>query len=279
MMRGTNDEKLKKVELGLLSSFIECCNKLGVSYYLVGGTLIGAVRHKGFIPWDDDIDVGMMRKDYDVFVNEGQRYLPDYYFIQTRKTDPEYLLNFAKIRDSRTTFIETNQKKRKINHGIYIDVFAFDNYPDNISDAKALERKLRILSTRVNNEFTLEKAELGSFVKRNLRSTIANLIKIRYPDVSVALDDMDALYRTVPEGKQITNYCGAWGKKEIIPREWFKKGIKASFEGLEAMIPAEYDKYLTHVYGDYMTLPPIEKRVSHHFTEVIDPDRSYIEYI
>ena len=126
----TNEEsfKLKAKELEIFKVIIDICDRLNLRYYVIGGTLIGAIRHKGFIPWDDDIDIGMMRKDYDIFLREAPKYLPEQYFLQTVWSDPEYLNCFAKVRDSNTTFVEIPVAKRKINHGVFVDVFPLDYY-------------------------------------------------------------------------------------------------------------------------------------------------------
>jgi len=124
-------KKMQKLELQALEEFISLCQNLGLTYYLLGGTMLGAVRHKGFIPWDDDIDVGMPRKDYDTFVNQAQKYISSNYYVQTHKSDPEYPFNFAKIRINNTTYIESKLASKSMNHGIYIDVFPLDVYPDN----------------------------------------------------------------------------------------------------------------------------------------------------
>ena len=122
----TYNERLKAIELDILKAFIDVCKKNSLNYYLLGGSCLGAVRHHGIIPWDDDIDVGLLRADYNKFMEVGQKYLPEHYFLQNYRTDPEYYVNFAKIRDSRTTFIESSLKNLHINHGVYIDVFPLD---------------------------------------------------------------------------------------------------------------------------------------------------------
>ena len=111
---------LQKKQLDILKAFIKVCEKHNLRYFLVGGTALGAIRHKGFIPWDDDIDVGMPREDYDKFVLLQDEYKGTPYFIQTYKTDPCYIYNFGKLRDSSTTFIESQYKNHRINHGVWI---------------------------------------------------------------------------------------------------------------------------------------------------------------
>lgn len=263
------DERLKTIELNILKEFIRICEKYSLQYYLVGGTAIGAIRHHGFIPWDDDIDVGMPRKDYNRFLLIAQQSLPDYYFLQTFETDPEYLANFAKIRDSRTTFIESSMKNKKINHGVYIDVFPLDYYPEK--HEKWFKFIDLLQAARLSKEF----ASQASF-KMRVTQFFAGIL---FPSVKAALRKRDEHIQSVTISSKITNFCGAWGDREVVPAQLFGKGCLVTFEDIEALVPKEYDAYLRHVYGDYMMPPPVEKQVGHHYTEIIDLDKPYTEYI
>ena len=130
--------ELQKVEFDLLRYFIEICEKLNLNYFLVCGSALGAARHEGFIPWDDDMDVGMYREDYNKFMKLAPALLPEGIFLQNYKTDPKYPHVFAKLRNSNTTYIEKSAKDLDINHGIYIDIFPLDGYPENRSEQKKL---------------------------------------------------------------------------------------------------------------------------------------------
>ncbi len=271
--------KLKKIELDILKAFIDVCEKLNLKYYVIGGTLLGAVRHKGFIPWDDDIDVGMMRKDYEIFLEKGQALLPDYYFIQTRKTDPNYPIFFAKIRDSRTTFIETAVKNIKINHGVYLDIFPLDYYPENKIKGKWIEFKKKVIYLRRRSVFTLDEKSKGSIFKETLAKVLGLFTRIFYPTINSAFKAWNKLCLKTKESKFIENYGGAWGVKEIAPIDWFKANTQLEFEKINVLAPDGYDKWLKKVYGNYMKLPPIEKQVSHHHTDIIDLSKSYTYYI
>ena len=100
-----------------------------------------------------------------------------------------------------------------------------------------------------------------------------------YPDVKSALDKQNKLFTEATQSRILANYCGAWGKKEIMPAEWYGKGKCIEFEGIQVKAPKEYEKWLTQVYGDYLKLPPVEKRITHHFTELIDLEKPYTEYV
>jgi len=262
-------KKMQKLELQALEEFISLCQNLGLTYYLLGGTMLGAVRHKGFIPWDDDIDVGMPRKDYDTFVNQAQKYISSNYYVQTHKSDPEYPFNFAKIRINNTTYIESKLASKSMNHGIYIDVFPLDVYPDN---SVMFNLKKIILDLRISYAF--------SGIKPSIKGRICRFFSLLlYPTIKVAVIAREKHYKSAKSGKRIANLAGAWGKKEIVPAEWYGSGTKLMFEGIEVVVPQHYDLWLSQVYGDYMTLPPEEKRKPHHYVVAIDTERSYKEYI
>lgn len=265
-------EQLKQTELHIFQAFIKICDQLGLKYYLLGGTMLGAVRHKGFIPWDDDIDIGMLRSDYEIFVAKAQALLPEHIFLQTIDTDPEYLANYAKLRHSGTAFIETAVKDRKINHGIFIDIFPLDHYPDSEKERKRFHRLNKLYTLRIGAEFY---CSAKSF-KRKAAHCVAKLL---LPSVKQALRKRENLMRSYPEGAYIANHCGAWGKKEIVPADWYAEGTILEFEGLLVTAPKNYESWLTQVYGNYMQLPPVEKRKTHHFTEMIDPDAPFTKYI
>lgn len=271
-------DRLKAVELEILKEFINSCEKLKLRYFLMDGTMLGAVRHNGFIPWDDDIDVGMYRKDYEVFIHEAQRLLPDHYFLQTYETDPGSLINFAKIRDNRTTFIEVSRKNIKMNHGVYIDIFPLDFFPEDIKIQNTIENRIRIASLRIRKELNLPKNNRGSVLSETVKFLAGSVFQIKYPKPIMAVRAKDSLYKTCSESNLIINYCGAYGRKAVVPREWYGNGRRVIFEGIETFIPEKAELYLAQVYGDYLSLPPKEKRVSHHYCTVIDTEKSFLYY-
>lgn len=272
-------EKLKKCELELLRAFLHVCDKLSLRYYLLGGTLLGAVRHQGFIPWDDDIDVGMPREDYEIFLREAQLLLPECYFVQSLSSEPEYHQNFAKIRDSRTTFVEYPVRKRRINHGVFIDVFPLDVYPEGEKERAAMDRFQQIFKFRVRAAVEVPEVSRHGMVEELALKVLSGLAVLCYPNYRKALEHREAVQSRNTQGSMWANYCGAWGKKEIMPAEWYGRGTPMQFEGLTVMGPECYDKWLTQVYGDYMQLPPVEKRVGHHYAEAIDLETPYTEYL
>ena len=264
-------QRLKYCEKNMLQCFVSICNKHGIKYFLQGGTMLGAVRHRGFIPWDDDVDVSLPRNEYERFLAVAEKELPEYYFLQTKDTDPEYPNNFAKIRDSRTAFIETSARNLKINHGAYIDIFPLDNYPTGFK-ARIYEIRKLLLTWRINTVFYLP--------DKSLKSKLLTAVTcILYPSVKKAIEKREKLFKSVPESGLVVNNSGAWLEKEIIPAEWVTGSIEMEFEGIKVRVSDKYDEWLTFVYGDYMSPPPESERVGHHYTDIFDMDRSYTEYI
>ena len=282
MMLSKKDmEKMKLLQLELFKEFIRVCTILNLHYYCVGGTLLGAIRHSGFIPWDDDIDVAMPREDYDIFCAKAQPFLRENIFLQTEQSDPQYPFNFAKLRDKNTTFIETSVSDLKINHGIYIDIFPLDGLPSNRIKSDWERIKSKLLFWRISDVFL--PPERDDRIKKLAKKIVVKL--------SLILTGLHSVQETVKvRGRQIkkysfqnsniiTNYCGAWGKKEIFPKEWLGNGVCSEFEGLTVIVPERYDLYLEQLYGDYMKYPPLEKQVSHHYCKVIDLEKPYTDYV
>ena len=271
--------KLRETQLLLLGEFVRICEKLGLRYFAVQGTLLGTIRHGGTIPWDDDIDVGMLRNDYEVFLSKAPEMLPEYYFLQTFHTDPEYYHCFAKLRDSRTTFIEnTAQKFSRMNQGIFIDIFPFDFYPESFLKAKWFDLKKFIFRYRLRSEFYIPQDN-----ERNaanvLRKLLMYMAKTVCPSERRALQESEKLFVSVKPGKMLINNGSPWGKREIVEKSWMEKTEKHKYENLLICVPVDYDNYLRHVYGNYMQLPPENERVPHHYAKVIDPLTPYTQWM
>ena len=265
---------LKKVQLEILKSFIEICCSQKLQYFLTGGTALGAIRHSGFIPWDDDIDICMPRSHYEIFLKKAQALLPSCYFLQTYLTDPDYRQPFAKIRATNTTYVETPAQFLNINHGVYIDIFPVDGLPNN---EKRINRMLffkKIVLLMCGKDY------FPSSKKRNFQAFLCGLL-IGTWNSQKALLKLDRKCMKYPfESSELTYiYGGVWGKKEIHLRERYGNGIIKRFENLDVVVPEQFDEYLTEQYGDYMTFPPVEKRHGHHYCCIFDLNKSYKEYM
>ena len=264
--------KLKQAEIEIFKEFISVCEQLNLKYYIIAGTLIGAVRHQGFIPWDDDIDVAMPRKDYEAFLAQGHKLLPANLFVQTHETDPEFAFNMAKIRDSNTTFLEQSNRNCHINSGIFLDIFVLDNFPTGKLARKWVMFRDKFYLTAIGRVFYREKISKGL----KLRQAITKLF---FVSPYQALKKREKVIRSFKKGELFHNFSSNYHEKEIVPRSWYGEGVVLTFEGLMVNAPTEYHKLLTHIYGDYMQLPPVEKRVSHHATDIIDLENPYTTYI
>lgn len=271
--------EMKNVELDLLKVFISICNKHNLQYFLLGGSCLGAVRHGGFIPWDDDIDVGMPRKDYDLFQEIASKELSEHIFLQNHETDPEYVPCFAKLRDSNTTFIEKSCSHLRVNHGIYIDIFPLDGFTRSKWKKSLFFIQKYSYSYRIGQEYVDGKEHIAN--ERFYKKLLKKIILFRYRNLKYTVKKNDKLYRRFKYEKcdLIANHGGAWGQKEIVPKDYFGEGTKGVFEDVEVMLPEKYHEYLTALYGDYMTPPPPEKRVGHHYYTIVDTKKSYTNYI
>lgn len=267
--------ELQSKEFELLKCFVDICDKLNLKYYLVCGTALGAIKYNGFIPWDDDIDVALCREDYEVFIKESQKYLPSYVFLQNYKSDPKYPQFFSKLRDSRTTYIEQSVEHIDMNHGVYIDIFPVDGYPDTPVGQRQLEFNKMVFMLSQSCAFqgkkslkliVLEKIIVLFGVKKSLKRIIERF------------DRMISSYST----KDCSIWCnhGNWqGKLEYAPKEQYGEGAWAMFEGLRVRVPEKYDEYLTQKYGDWRADPPESEKVGHHYYSVMDLHKPYTEYI
>ena len=273
-------EKLKQKQLYLLNEFLNICHNNQLQYFLVGGSALGAIRHKGFIPWDDDIDVALPRTDYNKFLELAQAQLGDDIFLQTFLTDKEYRNDFAKLRLEGTAFIESSCRSLNINHGIFIDIFPIDGYPDQKRDIKKLNFRKKVARVYVRRAFHSKKqSSIKKRIKNNSRFLVCAVL-CGFQSTSKVLKRIDKFYQKWDYNScdEVVCHGGAWGELEHCPKVQYGKGTAAKFEGIDVVIPEDFDAYLKHKYSNYMQLPPIEKRIPHHYCDVIDVDNSYRNY-
>lgn len=261
----------QNISLNILKIVTDVCEKMNLNYYLIYGTLIGAVRHHGFIPWDDDVDIMMPRKDHDILIkylkknpNELQGMelfdpasCKNYPYMITRVSDPNYKIQM--------------ENERPYGMGIFIDIYPFDGVGDDLNKALKLEHKgdalssLYYLSTRKH------------FAKENTKGVVKNIIK--YPAFILAKllgrnFFKEKLFKLSSDGDFYNSKyicCVTWtsvGERCLYKREWFDEYIYMKFENYKFRVPKDYDKVLRHTYGDYMKLPPVSERRGHHFYSV-----------
>ena len=256
---------LQKCQVDILDVTVETLEKEGYYYWLGYGTVIGAVRHKGFIPWDDDIDICMFIDEYDEFANKANEILPKGYFYQDKNTDKEYPYNFAKIRKDDTLFVQKPVQKFNMHHGVYIDIFPLVGTPNGKLARKIFIKKVKILGKIAIAPALVDSDTTQKGIKRILAKILLILNKIIGKDaLNKKLYKMGHKY-ALSKSEYVADIYGGLNvpiKKDIYINQ---KGYKMeTFEGKEYKCPECVDEYLTQIYGDYMVLPPEDKRVSHH---------------
>lgn len=267
--------ELQKIEFDMMKEVIRICNELNLSYYLVCGSALGAVKYSGFIPWDDDIDIGLFREDYNILVSNAQKMLPAHLFLQNYVTDSSYPNIFSKIRNRQTTYIEKSVANLNINHGVYIDIFPLDGYPENAEEQLNLEKTKVVCQKKLSCVFRMSrnwKATLGMLLRRvcGYHKKIADIVE-EYTKVISKYPTQQSLI--------ICNHGNWQGKLEYASRQQYGEGTWANFEGLKVRVPERYDEYLTQKYGDWRADLPDEQKKGHHYVEVIDLNRPYNDYI
>lgn len=252
-------KKLHQIELEILDEFVRICDKYNLEYFLTGGTMLGAMRHQGFIPWDDDIDIGMMRKDYDLFIKYAKTDLDKKYYLDCFETNKEYYLPFAKIRKNNTIFDEEESHHLNNHKGIFIDIIPFENAKKQDSIIQKIQAILvrNIISTMFykNKLRTLKEIEhpilvitLNIFSKKQLMKLQNRLMHLNKNNNSEYVVALAGSYEY---------------RKETSKREIFIPGKKVKFEDREYVGMNNSDAYLKKIFGNYMELPPKEKRKNH----------------
>ena len=266
------------VIIDVLSAFIRICEAQGLRYFCAGGTAIGAVRHQGMIPWDDDIDVFMPRPDYDRFLRLAAQSMPEGYEVLSPYATKDYPMYFAKMCNARTTLLE-NERIPCV-FGLYIDIFPLDGACDDVETCyrekrrfKRLMNKLEAVST--HNSFgeyvglLTKRREWGRFAVKTVafccRSWLRRWLLKQMDSIAYGHDYALSL--------RVVTYSGAYQRQEIYPKAWLETPHMFAFEGLMVNLPHDYDAYLRHFFGDYMTLPPVEQRASHHQKVFFDLDK------
>ncbi len=254
--------RIQQLELDILMEVDRICRKNGIQYTMGYGSLIGAIRHNGFIPWDDDIDICMLRKDYIRFKDVCKTELDNRFFYQSQDTDPEYYYLFDKIRLNGTVFKESFVSKWNIHHGIYIDVFPVDYIPDNWFKRKIQYYTFHFFRTGVQSKYIMLQARKG--IRRYMFS-VAKLLYSFFP-LSFLYKNANRiamLYDQVPQ-KKIMNMYTPYRMKEVFDIQMYQNFIEHEFENKKVQIVKDYDIFLRQIYGDYMQLPPMEQRNTRH---------------
>lgn len=250
-----SDKEVQYRLLSLLDKFHQFCKENNINYSITSGTFLGAIRHNGFIPWDDDIDVGLTRKEYEKLLDAISKHTNELYFIGAELNNG--IWPFIKLID-KTTIIKENGSTRQ--EYLWIDIFPFDNSPLKIFPKVIHLTTKRILVYKINDYLGIQSLKTNSFLKKiynNILYKISKNISIK----SIALKHIKV--SSIFQNKKM-NYVGdiIWGTKPI-PRYLFDDLVDYQFENITVKGFKEYDTYLTCIYGDYMKLPPEDQRVNH----------------
>lgn len=270
-------ENLNPLQLNLLEIFKwfdSFCRKNQLRYYAIGGTLLGAMRHQGFIPWDDDLDVGMPRKDYETFMQLMKEQKGRYQYETIFSPNEDFSFTIGKLYDTETTLIE--QRRRTIKRGLFIDVFPIDGLSNTMDEAIQTYKPIKwrfalheamIASTRPGRAFWK-----NAFIQlvHLIPSFLMNTRKLRLKIDSLCSEhDFDSF-------KYGGNLYGTKFDGEIVPLDWFGTPQEARFEDMNIYIPEDSESYLKHIYGNWQKLPPIEKQVTTHDFLSCDLNKSYL---
>ena len=255
--------KLQLVELEILKEINRICKNNNINYFLSGGTLLGSIRHKGFIPWDDDIDIAMTRKNYNKFIEACKKELDDKYFIDCYKTNKKCYIPFIKIKKKNTLYVENKYfDNYNEQNCIWVDVFPLDG-------ARKKEDKITFrqhkISKYISTLITIKNGSnyyKNSMIKKKIYGFFLKFVPMKFMsflyDKTLSWFDEDKVDYLVSFCTVYTLKQDTFNKKKLLPYN------DVEFEGEKFMGIKGYDYYLTQMYGDYMTLPPKDQRNGHH---------------
>ena len=271
-MKNNELRSLQLKMLEMIKYIDKLCKKNDIEYYIIYGSALGAIRHKGFIPWDDDFDIGMTYENYLKFIDVCKEQLnTKKYFLQNLDSEPNYYLSFMKLRDITTTLIEEGNKDRDITYGVYVDIFPFVGIPKNklkrkfieINRAFALSANINVINNKfLYSIFKMIKKVIGR--DRILKICTKNCIKYSCNDY----DDWCCIFD------------GDGMKINMTTKDIMGKPKYVEFEDAKLPVPEKTGEYLKHIYGDFMKIPSEEEiKQKEHTRFVLDLEHSYKEYL
>lgn len=261
-MQAIDEQERKVLQLNMLDYINQFCKENNIKYSIACGTLLGAVRHKGFIPWDDDIDIYILRSEYDKFIKLFSKNNTSPYSVYSLETDTKYYFPYAKVCDNRTLVKEQD----KITTGLYIDIFPIDQVPDK-------KEEFTLIHQRILHLYKIQGILLTSIKERHrfherLKLLIRKIQYSFYTYRGIALK-IDSISRKCNKSNSNFLFEMVAGRncKSSFAKEDFATTVPLNFENKEYQAMIGYQDYLTKTYGDFMTLPPIEQQISNHKLE------------
>ncbi len=273
-------KKVWDVELDLLICLLDVCKKHDIKVVAYAGTILGAIRHKGFIPWDDDIDVALTRSEFEKLLAVAPLEFHEPYFFQTALSDKEFFCGYARLRNSLTTGIIINSKSPRYNNGIYIDIFVIDSYTQNeVKLKKQLRaRKLLLLLLDAYHPHIRYRHTIAKFLAKLIHYSFCKIVP--YENIVALYNKNLSRYNQTENRLSIMTHDLSFIRKYWLYSTDLEEIIEVPFENILIPIPKNYDSVLKHMYGNYMEYPPIEKRGTWHLGQLLfDPDIPYKDYL
>lgn len=273
----TERKKIWGIQIEMLEELLRICGKHDIGVFAVCGTLLGAVRHQGFIPWDDDIDVGLLREDYEKLLKVANDEFEMPLVLQTSLNEEHYFCHVARLRNSNTTGIVVTDKKLKCNNGIFIDIFPFDALPDNILVRKAHLAVVSVLGRILYSARKWDPPKFTWFVQHKMSKLLCDLLG--FNRIFSVYQKVCSLFSN-KQTERVAIISGNWkSKKYYFFRDDLSRTTLHRFENITIPIPEGYDRCLRINYGEYLRFPPIDERGKWHEGQIIyDPDVPYAEF-
>ncbi|MEY8338002.1 LicD family protein [Lachnospiraceae bacterium 62-35] len=275
-------EKQKKiwaVEIDLVNQILKICRKYDINVYAFSGTMLGAVRHKGFIPWDDDLDVCMLREDYNKFLKVAKRELRAPYFLQTPRSDTKFFCGYSRLRNSSTTGIIRWNSSPDYNNGIYVDIYVLDGFIEN-KWKYFFQLVQRGIIVRLINAYQFDSIKLNK--KKHLLIRLINSLERRfipYEKLLIIYETILTKYNNQTQRVSLMTHYRGFIEKYWCYKDDLENPVWLPFENIKIPVAGNFSHMLRNMYGNYMKFPPVEERGTWHDNSIIfDPDTPYKQY-